>query len=256
MRDDSKPFVAVAMPSYGNITPGAARAFYAFPSNRRKVSFQLMESSSSLLNHCFNTLWCSALNMRAQGITHFAMIHSDVEPEAFWLDTLYDEMQKSKADVISAVIPIKDERGITSTAVDTGDLFDPRRLTMREVMQLPPTFTAKDAGGPLLLNTGLWLCDFTKPWASDVFFHTLHRTILEDGQWKPQVVSEDWYFSDQLNKRGLRLAATRTVKVTHIGTGEYRNDQAWGKWATDEACSGWMSQSEDEECESDLCATQ
>jgi hypothetical protein len=231
-----KPQIALGMPRYGEaICAGAARSFYVFAASARHSTVRLIEANSSLINHCFNHLWCTALNERERGITHFAMIHSDIEPSHYWLDTLLLEMQKVGADVISAVVPVKDDRGITSTAVDTGNLFHAKRLTMKEVMSLPETFTEEDAGGPLLLNTGLWLCDMRGSWAEDICFRSHHQLAKRDGQWFPEVISEDWDASDQFNKLGLKLAATRKVKVKHHGASEYPNDQAWGRWSVDEA---------------------
>lgn len=232
-----KPHIALGMPRYGLIHAGAARSFYVFASSARTVNVRLIESNSSLINHCFNHLWCAALNERERGVTHFAMQHSDIEPQPYWLDVLYAEMQAVGADVISAVVPIKDERGLTSTAVNTGDLFCVKRLTMREVMDLPETFTAEDAGGPLLLNTGLWLCDFSQPWAEEIVFDSLHKNEKRDGEWRPAVCSEDWLVSDQFNRLGLKLAATRKIQVKHHGDFDYPNDHAWGRWTTDQVWS-------------------
>ena len=73
------------------------------------------------------------------------------------------------ADVVSTVLPIKDRRGVTSTAIDDPeDEWTPlRRLTMREVHRLPETFSAQaDCGYPnnaLLVNTGCFVLDLRKP---------------------------------------------------------------------------------------------
>jgi hypothetical protein len=229
------PAIALAMPRYGGtVSVGAARSFYVFASSGRHFQTRILESNSSLINHCFNHLWCAALNERERGVTHFAMQHSDIEPEPYWLDKLWDEMKAVGADVISTVVPIKDARGITSTAIDTGDPFHSRRLTMREVYDLPETFTAEDAGGPLLLNTGLWLCDFSQPWVEEVCFDSLHRIGKRDGQWMPEVCSEDWLMSMAFNRLGLKLACTRKVGIKHHGEFGYPNDAAWGSWKTDQ----------------------
>ena len=45
-------------------------------------------SGGSLLALMFNLLWCKALNRRREGVTHFAMHHSDIQAPAGWVDTL------------------------------------------------------------------------------------------------------------------------------------------------------------------------
>lgn len=196
----------------------------------------------------FNQLWAAALNSRRMGWTHFAMIHHDVRPHGYWLSTMLREMRQSGADLLHVVLPIKTEHGLTSTAV-----FDPasctlRRLTMREVMALPAdTFDAAGAGFPgqvLLASTGLWLCDFTRPWAEKVWFEVRDRIVqLDDGTFATETVSEDWAFSLTLHRVGLKVVGTKAVPAGHWGPHEYRNDEAWGTWETErepsERFGGW-----------------
>jgi hypothetical protein len=108
------------------------------------------ERESSLLAHGFNMLWTHALaRRRSHGITHFLMLHADVLPaDADWVSQLHGEMERVGATILSAVIPMKGRRGLTSTALE-GPPF--RRLTMTEIMARPETFT--DPG--LLVNTGI-----------------------------------------------------------------------------------------------------
>jgi len=113
----------------------------------RTVACVALQGQGSLLANCFNMLWCRALNARKQEprLRYFAMLHADVEPQMpFWLDVLLHELESNKADMVSAVVPIKTRQGLTSTAI--GDSFDPwcpvRRLTMKEVNEqhggIPP----------------------------------------------------------------------------------------------------------------------
>jgi hypothetical protein len=161
----------------------------------------------------FNKLWCQALNERTQrGLTHFAMHHSDIQAEPGWLDILLEEQRKVGADVLSAVIPIKDQRGLTSTGLRDPVTGRIRRLTMREVMKLPVTFEAADtdAGDQwLMVNTGLWVCDFTKPWVEEVCFSILDAVVREEDRFVPKALSEDWNFSGWCAR------------------------QAWGEWDVD-----------------------
>jgi SAM-dependent methyltransferase len=189
-----------------------------------------------LLATCFNDAWAKALDEFEKGnINGVAYQHSDVVPPVGWLDILYRQKCEIGCDLISAVISIKDDRGLSSTAVDdTGDEWLPRRLTMQEVLKLPETFTDEHVGGRLLLNTGLFLCSLGE-WATtptDVFFKVTDCIRKEGGKRIARCKPEDWDFSRQCRERGLKLAATRAVKVNHHGDTPYPNDIAWG-WDQD-----------------------
>lgn len=190
----------------------------------------------SLLNHNFNRHWAEALNLRddGQGATHFAMIHADVCPQEGWLDVLLGELTANDADVVSAVIPIKDDRGLTTTAVYDGvDPWNRRRFTLKEIHRLPATFGAEDVGEALLINTGLWVCDLRKPWCDDCCFHSLERIVRKDGRYAAEVLSEDWAFGHFLNGYGAKVLATRKVQVLHEGGHRFPNTTPWGAWETD-----------------------
>lgn len=146
-----------------------------------------------------NVLIATTLNAMESGenFTHVAMLHNDVCPEAGWLDVMMEELLRSGADLLSAVIPIKDTLGLSSTAIDSDhNPFEVRRrLTMTEVYRLPETFGIEDVPGygdrpwgdkrgearnrlngrcdelhrerqpyRLLVNTGCFIMDCTKPW--------------------------------------------------------------------------------------------
>jgi hypothetical protein len=200
-----------------------------------------------------------ALNRRREvGITHFAMLHSDVAPDPGWLDVLIGELLRIDADVVSAVVPIKNNRGLTSTAVQVSeDLWGPpmpRRLTLREVFDLPQTFSSEDVGGQILLNTGCWVCDITRPWCEDIWFESLERIVKKpDGEFIEQCISEDWLFSARLHHKGAKLFATRKVQLKHIGECEYSNGHVWGAWQTDEIYQTTMRELNDASEVSDGC---
>jgi hypothetical protein len=194
---------------------------------------------SSLLPLAFNTLWVDALNKRQElGLTHFAMLHTDVAPQRDWLEVLLAEQRRCGVDVLSCVVPIKDERGLTSTAILNNGVV--MRLTMAEVMPLPHTFTrehvSRDGRAVLLINTGCWVCDFTKPWVEEMVFHFADTIVqLPDGTFQAQTMPEDWNFSIECAQRKVRVAATRVVSLGHMdGQTAYRNDHAWGTWQTDQ----------------------
>lgn len=233
----SKPVVFLAMPRRGQqVAFGASEGYHLWPT-LGACAVVRGHTVSSLLDHTFNRLWCGALNLRARGVTHFAMIHDDVCPMQGWLDVLLDELRFSGADIVSAVVPIKTPEGMTSTAVETDDPWFPRRLTLAEVHALPPTFGDAQVGGELLLNSGLWVCDLHRPWVDTpepLCFQTVNRIVLDgDGQYQAQVRSEDWEFSRATRARGARLLATRKVQLVHAGECTFPNDTAWGTWQTD-----------------------
>lgn len=234
------PRIFLACPSFdGTRSDGSANGI-RFATRRYGVNSAY--NISSLMDQSFNLLWCLALEERDKGTaTHWAMIHSDIEPETFWLDALMDVLQQRGADLVSAVVPIKDGHGLTSTAV--GHPTDPwkveRRLTMTEVMGLPETFGPEICPGrALLVNNGLWVCDLRAPWCDEVHFATenrVHREVV-GGVTKRLVecVPQDWQFSRDAQARGARVVATRKVPVAHHGRTAYPNTAAWGKWRFDE----------------------
>lgn len=239
-----RPRVFVAMPTYGQVHAGAMRGLYE-SGTRAEVTPQL--AGVSLLGHCFDMLWATMLNTLPQKrYDYFAMLHSDVDPEPprdgspGWLDVLLGEAEATGADVVSAVVPIKDPRGVTSTAVCSGDEYRPTlRLTMRQVMLLPETFSAADAGFPgsaLLVNTGCWICRVAgQEWVHDFpGFEIRNRIVrLPDGTCQAQVAPEDWRASRWWHSKGLKVLATRKVKLHHCGGAFYGNQSAWGQWGHD-----------------------
>lgn len=227
--------IMTAMPRYnGDANFLAATAFYhPLKSGSAHKLVDAKSPQGSLLACTFNAAWAHAQDLYEAGkIDAFAMQHSDQAPEMGWLDNLLDEMERTGADVVGVVAPIKDDRGLTSIAVDdTGDEWLCRRLTLHEVMQLPVTFGDEDVGGPLLLNTGLWVCRLGA-WCFDVHFRIHDCIRVEKGKRLARVIPEDWDFSRQLRQKGLRLMATRAVRLNHYGETAYPNFAAWG-WEED-----------------------
>lgn len=196
------------------------------------IDIQPAHGWMSLLTFNFNTLWAGLLNRRDEvGLTHFAMTHDDIIPEAGWLVKLIDELERNDADIVSAIVPIKDERGAVSTAIDdTGDIWTPRRLTLHEVHRMPETFTHP----AILLNTGLWVCRMDRPWVDKVCFRQADKIEVNAGGLREvHTIPEDWDFSRQVRDAGgTRLFATRRVKLYHERR-EWTNARPWGTWHTD-----------------------
>lgn len=257
-------------PEYAGADPASSKQFWTGYVRNFESSLNgkitLVNGCSSLLACGFNQFWATALKLQQKGmpITHFAMLHADIVPDTGWLEILMEDLLTSGADLVGAVVPIKDPLGLTSTAID--DPKDPfnvtRRLTMNEVYKLPEVFSATDCGyeeGRLLLNTGCWVCDFTKPWRlqSEIDSDTgkevlklrftirdqirVHRSKVKNDSgievdkvdYIPVVDPEDWNFSRQLQKLGAKVRATRRVGLDHKGGLPFSSREPWGEWEWD-----------------------
>lgn len=239
---NGKPTVFQAMPHYGVVEMESAKAFLCDAASDA-IDTVVMNLSSSLLAHGFNQCWCYALNYRKeQPLDYFVMLHADIVPERFWIDKLVAEMVRTQADLLSCVVPIKSMHGVTSTAIAGTDPWTvERRLTMREVMQLPETFSAEDCGFPgrtLMTNTGCWIADFSKLWIEDVRFQISNRIVRKAFGFDAEVVPEDWDFARQVAAKGGKVLATRKVALHHFGPNGFGNQTAWGSCEIDHLADG------------------
>jgi len=220
----------------------------------QQIEVVTLMHDGSVLTNVFNRLWASALQNVRGGVTHFAMLHSDVGPENGWLGKLLDELVGADADLVSVVLPIKNDQGLTSTGLgEIDEEYHYRRLTMKELYELPVTFTADDvektmpwgkpgSGRVLIVNTGCWVCDLRRPfWTArdehgflKMYFANHDRIReLENGQFFVEFAPEDWLFSRMCHAAGAKVAATRAVKCLHYGEIGWPNDKPWGRTDTD-----------------------
>ncbi len=253
---DDKGRIYVCQPWYGKGSRDSARQFDCGMTKGRLTNrITAVSGGNSLLANSFNNLWCNALNLQEAGedIRFFGMLHDDVVPETGWLDMLLEDLLTSGADLVSALVPIKDSLGVTSTAIDDpNDHFTvQRRLTMREAFSLPEIFTAADAGYPdrhLLINTGCWLCRFDKAWRfaenpdgtlkvhftiDDAIARSRKADANGHHRWEARVASEDWNLSRFIQEEGGKVVCTRRLKLTHEGGISYSNHRPWGEWEYD-----------------------
>ncbi len=233
----------VMIPHRGDCRSNIATAWALDSKLSQKYNRKVTDFGVSVLTQCFNTLWCDAMNEQqaGAGYTHVGMLHDDVAPEHYWGDLMVDEMDRLDLDFISAVVPIKNETGTTSTGVS--DVEFPgavRRLTMHEVMELPTTFGIGNIpnlveGQELRLNTGCWFMRFDRPWWQGLKFRQQDDILRHDvtGEYMVSSLSEDWDWTMQLLSRGCRIAATRVVPLYHERHW-FHNKSAWGTWKTDE----------------------
>lgn len=227
--------VFVCQPRYG--APSAdARDAYWFCSDGTLCDVVRWHSpATSATANCMNMSLAMALDMRDEGkVTHLAMIHSDVCPEAGfrWLDELADEMHRYFLDMISAVVPIKDHVDDPRTSTAFGDASDPARTTraihLSDRERMPETFVASHVCKPgevLLLNTGLMLADLRHP-AWDTFPGFDISTWIErgeDGKRRARMRSEDWELSRHLQANGANVGATWRVPLYHEGAGRWHS---------------------------------
>lgn len=232
----------------------------------RQYQRALIVQTNSSLTHNFNMLWYHCLNDRERyGFTHFLMLHSDIAPHGYWLDEMMDVMNERDWDVVSVVSPIKDGRGLTSTAFDT-NRWRPRRITMAELERMPDSFDNADlleldgggrakwkSGVPLygptgilLPNTGLMLVRFdrSRTWLDKVCFEFRNRIVreaMDDGNitYVPDFEPEDWRFGRFLHQHGVRYGITKKVKLTHCGTFNFLNHTVWGEFGEDKHNMPW-----------------
>lgn len=190
-----------------------------------------LDFSYGCLEHNFNVLLAAGLGARDHGqATHLLYLHSDVYAPAGFGDILAEEMCRTRAVAISAVVAIKDpDDDRTSTAI--GKAGDPwtlaRFVRIKDQPAMPQTFTGADVcgdGEELLINTGCMLLDLSHEFWDSYAFHVESRIFKEeDGSRSPQFVPEDWAMSRDLHAANLPYAATWKVKASHIGVAEWVN---------------------------------
>ena len=224
-----RPNLFLALPTYCGIRYNTMAIVGALSAQQSFGRVSSVEIDGSLLASTFNNFLIRALDLRDEGkADYMLLLHSDIMPmdTQGWLDVLWQERCKVDADAISAVVPIKDARGVTSTALETPDnIYAPRRLTMREIEQQDVTFTDDN----LLINTGMLLINLRAPWV-DNFCFTIGDALLRlpSGKRAVGVTPEDWNFSRRVRELGGRVWATRAVQLTHIGRFAYPNFGGWG----------------------------
>ena len=183
--------------------------------------------SGSLLPRVFNEAIGRSVTNKA---SIMAMLHADIGVEPGWLVKMVEAMQEHDADVLSAVVAIKDTSETTSTAVSLpGEPY--RRLTLQECAgALPETFGLeadylRDMGAErLLLNTGVMLMRVDRPWLRQWSGFQIRSCIRWDSDnIVVDTVSEDWDMSEQLHNLDPRprLMATTAVRTLHFGAGMY-----------------------------------
>jgi GT2 family glycosyltransferase len=231
----------------GQIEHRTIKSLFTEASANHRVLVKVHQTS--LLAAGCNQMLCDALNgVQGESFKWFAMLHSDIAPEALWLDKLIDLAEANGADLLSAVVPIKNSEGVTSTAISfPGDPFTRfARLTQRQIRRkgFPTTFDVKGAlvyfnpytphypeplaDSILLVNTGCMVVRLDKPWSHELYFTIRDRIVRTMNGFEAHVEPEDWFFSRRVHELGGKVMATSAVAVEHVGSYAYRNDREWG----------------------------
>lgn len=231
--------VLLVQPGYGGIEPESYQAAQTCSKRKDSTRVAIMRPCASLLAHTFNIGVTHCLNERYE---YFAMLHGDVAPKDGWLDDLLDILDAGKCDVIHAVAPIKDGRGLTSTAVAYwDDQFEPvRRLTTTELKQLPNTFTIEDVrehidarAKRLLPNTGC-MCFRADTWFRKFPGFTINDRVatVDNSEWSIDVMPEDWNFGHWCGRNYISVGGVAELGLRHYGRWEFTNTTAYG-WPVD-----------------------
>lgn len=225
---ENKSIIFLAVPTYnGQICTGTANVLEYASKNHGIIK---AVNQTSLLANGFNQLLCNALNMRKEhNIKWFAMLHADIIPEKFWIDKLVDLAEQHDADLLSAVVPIKDASGYTSTAVGVG--YNTTRLGLDFIKKhCPETFCIDDVnevfdtnGGNLLVNTGCMIFRIDNEWSPECYFQILDCINYDHTKdnFYAQVLSEDWNFSEMVADQGGKVMATTAIDLKHVGIKYY-----------------------------------
>ena len=230
----------LGMPCHAQPELGAARGLFRATRGGPKapIEVQVTYVQASLLNANCNALLAWALSAKKAGrrVDYFGILHADVCPPDHWAEVLVEELEAKGLDLLSVAVPIKDPRGLVSTAIGhpgAQDYYKAHcRLTMGELYRLPPTFTAEDLGcpdRPLLVNTGLFVARMG-PWAERVVFQDLNRIIETADGYRVETFPEDWHFARQCWQLGLKIGCTRKVVVDHRGPQAFSSAGPWGRF--------------------------
>lgn len=242
MSDSESIKVFVAIPNNYDIEPEAYESARDCIHGRNDMRALVWRHQCSLLPHNFNICVCEFLNRGVE--TFMALHHSDLAAvQRGWMGIAIEEMERYGFDAIHAPSPIKNDSGLTSTAVAMEeDIWSlERRLTVKELKKLPDTFGIEDIqeridqrAKILLPNTGLlvfrlgdWLRNFpgfNNPCKIEpVYDKDKKKTV-----WVPRTVPEDWLFGHWAHSHGLKVGGTKKITINHYGRQRYPSDGDWG----------------------------
>lgn len=240
----SKIFVAVPMHKYEISAATTSSLLSAGTTVKHDIQFCV--HGISLLARNFNYMFSMAYN---DGFDYIFYIHSDIGVHSrnglSWVDNIILRMQQSGAAVISTVVPIKNDLGVTSTAIQLSKIspYPLKRLTVKQLGSIKQTplidretvcrvmdLNPSDVGA-LLVNTGV-MCmnlkefDWTKWSGFNIFDKIVWNTKKKA---KGFTIPEDWHLSIWLHSMGWPYYVSKELKVIHGGYNEYFNYGNWGE---------------------------
>ena len=226
-------YVFIGVPSYDG-RQGGWITTQILQFNDTKTRFDYSLEGSSALTYNFNALWRIVLNNRAY--THFIMWHEDIEPvDQDWIIKLLDLADQHEADILSVVSPIKSNAQETSTALARGKEFgDYQRVKIDDLENLPDVFGEPelsklfgwDKGRRIILtNTGLMCVRMNRRTVLETMCFDVNNWIKRDkaGEFYHLFEPEDWKWARDAQDKGLKVLATKAIKLKHIGRMGYPN---------------------------------
>lgn len=241
--------VYLGVPTYdGRIDIRTARVVFTETSQRPLIT---KLNASSLLARNFNEIYCGALNARIDlkdkyDIKWFAMLHADIIPEPWWLDKMIAIAEQHGADLLSAVVPIKDGEGMTSTGISLlnetpffsssawrfsqTEINDPNFPETFSINDLPENHFPKEIlrNRFLLVNTGCMIMRLDQTWSDVVHFTINDRIVNDQNGYRCEVESEDWFLSRMVYQYGGKVMATKAISLQHVGQQSFHSKAVWG----------------------------
>lgn len=250
--------VFVGVPTYdGGLSAGAARGAFACGTKLHQTA--TIAHNASLICYNMNALYAMALTSRKTfGTEWFAMLHADISPPVCWIDALIDRAEEVGADLMTAISPIKDKRGLTSTGIGHPNTqwIPWSRLTLKQVnhesfpetfdidgavdalAKLPDDLRLEAPKSHLLVNTAAMVVRVNRPFSEHVHFSVADKIFdLGDGKFLAKTESEDWRFGKEVAARGGRVFATSVLGLEHHGDASYNSYDTWGQDRDDECIS-------------------
>lgn len=228
--------VLIWQPYAGMIEPESIKAVHAAQEGVQGLRVVYHSFPTSLLCMGFNSGVAHAKNLECP---YFCLVHADIAPSERWLAAMLKAMQEYKLDAIHAPAPIKDNRGLTSTALAySEDRWQARRrLTVAELRRLPPVFTIEDVqrhidpdAKALLPNTGCLLMECGEWFRKWEGFAMDDRVawLADKGKHDAATIPEDWLFGYEAASLGLRVGGITSVQVRHFGKHCWNSRDVWG----------------------------
>lgn len=251
--------VIICNPTYNDtMTSGTAAAVYRTGTEKRDI--HIFSNPMSLVAHNCNFMYAHALNLREKlDLEWAAFLHSDIAPSQWWIDALIAEGEENDAQIVSAFVPIKDDRAVTSTAIkDPNFDWTPfTRITQKQhrhvswpktvdifqaanaLEALPEGLRVTDVPRSVLqVNTGCCIVKLDHPLSEKLYFDQLD-TIYHDGRrFVAKTQSEDWRFSERAASLGMKVVVTKVVRCKHFGAAEFDSHGIWGQNRDDDCLIG------------------